>query len=36
MLGSVCLGAGLGWAGYRLGETPTVSDVVVSDKTTAV
>ena len=26
-LGSVCLGAGLGWAGYRLWQTPTASDV---------
>ena len=36
ILGSVCLGAGLGWAGYRLRRTPTASDVVASDRTTAV
>ena len=31
ILGSVCLGAGLGWAGYRLWQTPTTSDVLASD-----
>ena len=35
ILGSVCLGAGLGWAGYRPWQTPTASDVVASDRTTA-
>ena len=35
ILGSVCLGAGLGWAGYRLWHTPTALDVLASDKTTA-
>jgi hypothetical protein len=32
ILGSVCLGAGLGWAGYRMWREPAASDVVVSDK----
>ena len=36
ILGSVCLGVGLGWAGYRLWQAPTASDVVASDKATAV
>ena len=36
ILGSVCLGAGLGWPGYRLWQTPTASAVLASDKTTAV
>jgi hypothetical protein len=36
ILGSVCLGAGLGWAGYRLWQTPTASDVAASDGTSAV
>jgi hypothetical protein len=36
ILGSVCLGAGLGWAGYRLWQRPTASDVVGSDRTTAL
>ena len=36
ILGSVCLGAGLGWAGYRLWPTPTASDVVGLDRTTAL
>ena len=31
ILGSVCLGAGLSWAGYRLWQTPTTSDVLASD-----
>jgi hypothetical protein len=35
ILGSVCLGAGLGWAGYRLRQTPTASDVVASERKTA-
>ena len=34
ILGSECLGAGLGWAGYRLWQTPTASDAVASDRTT--
>jgi hypothetical protein len=36
ILGSVCLGAGLGWAGYRLWQTPTASDVVASERTRAL
>jgi hypothetical protein len=32
ILGSVSLGAGLAWPGYRLWRTPVASDVVVSDK----
>jgi hypothetical protein len=36
ILGSLCLGAGLGWAGYRLWQRPTASDVVGSDRTTAL
>jgi hypothetical protein len=36
ILGSVCLGVGLGWAGYRLWQTPTARDVVASDRTTAL
>ena len=36
ILGSVCLGAGLGWAGYRLWQKPTASHGVSSDRTTAV
>jgi hypothetical protein len=36
ILGSGCLGAGLGWAGYRLWQRPTASDVVGSDRTTAL
>ncbi len=36
ILGSVCLGAGLGWAGCRLGQTPTASHGLASDKATAV
>jgi hypothetical protein len=35
ILGSVCLGAGLGWAGYRLRQRPIASDMIASDKTTA-
>jgi hypothetical protein len=34
ILGSVCLGAGLGWAGYRLWRTPTASDVLLSGRPT--
>ena len=36
ILGSVSLGAGLAWPGYRLWRTPAASDVVVSDKPTRV
>src|SRR3954468_6202980 len=36
ILGSGCLGAGLGWAGYRLWQRPTASDVIGSDRTTAL
>jgi hypothetical protein len=36
ILGSLCLGAGLGWAGYRLWQTPSASDMAASDRTTAV
>jgi hypothetical protein len=36
ILGSACLGAGLGWAGYRLWQKPTASHVVSSDRTTAL
>jgi len=32
IVGSVSLGAGLGWAGYRMWRQPAASDVVVSDK----
>jgi hypothetical protein len=32
ILGSVSLGAGLGWAGYRMWREPAASDAVVSDK----
>ena len=34
ILGSVCLGAGLAWPGYRLWQTPAGSDVLASDKPT--
>jgi hypothetical protein len=34
ILGSVCLGAGLAWAGYRLWHTPTASDVLLSKRST--
>jgi hypothetical protein len=34
ILGSVCLGPGLGWAGYRLWHTPTASDVQLSKRST--
>jgi hypothetical protein len=34
ILGSVSLGAGLGWPGYRLWHTPAASDVLVSDRPT--
>ena len=34
ILGSVSLGAGLAWPGYRLWRAPTASDVFVSDKST--
>jgi hypothetical protein len=36
ILGSGCLGAGLGWAGYRLWRTPTASDVLAADRAPAV
>jgi hypothetical protein len=32
ILGSVSLGAGLAWPGYRLWHTPAASDVLLSDK----
>jgi hypothetical protein len=32
ILGSVSLGAGLAWSGYRLWHTPAASDVLLSDK----
>src|SRR5215207_7608118 len=32
ILGSVSLGAGLAWPGYRLWHTPDASDVLLSDK----
>jgi hypothetical protein len=32
ILGSVSLGAGLGWAGYRLWRKPAASDLLTSDK----
>ena len=32
ILGSVSLGAGLAWPGYRLWRTPAASDVLLSDK----
>jgi hypothetical protein len=35
ILGSVSLGAGLGWAGYRLWQTPSASEVSASDRATA-
>jgi hypothetical protein len=34
ILGSVSLGAGLVWAGYRLWHTPAASDVLVSKRPT--
>jgi hypothetical protein len=34
ILGSVSLGAGLGWAGYRLWHIPAASDVLVSERPT--
>jgi hypothetical protein len=34
ILGSVCPGAGLGWAGYPLWRTPAASDVLVSERPT--
>jgi hypothetical protein len=36
IVGSACLGAGLAWAGYRLWQTATASDVLASDKARAV
>jgi hypothetical protein len=35
ILGSVSLGAGLAWAGYRLWQRPTAPEVIASDKATA-
>ena len=32
IVGSVSLGAGLGWPGYRLWRKPAASDVFVADK----
>jgi hypothetical protein len=34
ILGSVSLGAGLAWPGYRLWHTPAASDLLSSDKST--
>ena len=34
ILGSVSLGAGLAWPGYRLWHTPAASEVLVSDRPT--
>jgi hypothetical protein len=34
ILGSVSLGAGLAWAGFRLWHTPAASDVLVSERPT--
>jgi hypothetical protein len=34
ILGSVCLGAGLAWPGYRLWHTPAAADLLHSDKST--
>ena len=34
ILGSVSLGLGLGWSGYRLWRAPAASDLLVSDKPT--
>ena len=36
ILGSVCLGAGLGWVGYQLWQRPTAADVVDSEGKTAL
>jgi hypothetical protein len=36
IVGSVCLGAGLGWPGYRLWHTPAASNTLLSDKPTRV
>ena len=36
ILGSVSLGAGLAWPGYRLCHTPAASDLLLSDKPTPV
>jgi hypothetical protein len=36
ILGSACLGAGLGWAGYRLWQRPTAADVADSEGKTAL
>ena len=32
ILGSVSLGLGLGWSGYRMWRAPAASDVLVSDR----
>jgi hypothetical protein len=34
ILGSVSLGLGLGWSGYRMWRAPAASDLLVSDKPT--
>jgi hypothetical protein len=34
ILGSVSLGLGLGWSGYRMWHTPAASDLLVSDEPT--
>jgi hypothetical protein len=36
ILGSVCLGIGLAWPGYRLWHTPAASDTLFSDRPTRV
>jgi hypothetical protein len=36
ILGSVCLGVGLAWPGYRLWHRPAVSDALRSEKSTRV
>jgi hypothetical protein len=36
ILGSVSLGLGLGWSGYRMWRAPAASDLLVSDKAAAV
>ena len=36
ILGSVCLGAGLGWPGYRLWHTPAGSDLLAANRSTQV
>jgi hypothetical protein len=36
ILGSVCLGAGLAWPGYRLWHTPAGSDLLAANRSTQV